>query len=45
MNATGTHKLKPVLIGKSAKPKCFKNVNMDALPVAKKCVDEFGNFC
>lgn len=32
-NATGTHKLKPVLIGKSAKPRCFKNVNMDALTV------------
>ena len=27
-NATGTHKLKPVLIGKSAKPRCFKHVNM-----------------
>ena len=35
-NATGTHKLKPVLIGKSAKPRCFKNVNMDALPVTYK---------
>jgi len=35
-NATGTHKLKPVLIGKSAKPRCFKNVNMDALPVIYK---------
>ena len=35
-NATGTHKLKPVLIGKSVKPKCFKNVNMDALPVIYK---------
>ena len=35
-NATGTHKLKPILIGKSAKPRCFKNVNMDALPVTYK---------
>ena len=35
-NATGTHKLKPVLIGKSAKPRCFKHVNMDALPVIYK---------
>ena len=35
-NTTGTHKLKPVLIGKSAKPRCFKNVNMDALPVTYK---------
>ena len=35
-NATGTHKLKPVLIGKSTKPRCFKNVNMDALPVIYK---------
>ena len=35
-NATGTHKLKPVPIGKSARPRCFKNVNMDALPVINK---------
>ena len=35
-NATGTHKLKLVLIGKSAKPRCFKHVNMDALPVIYK---------
>ena len=35
-NATGTHKLKPVLIGKSTKPRCFKNVNMDPLPVIYK---------
>ena len=34
-NATGTHKLKPV-IGKSVKPRCFKHVNMDALPVIYK---------
>ena len=30
------HKLKPVMIGKFAKPRCFKNVNMDALPVIYK---------
>ena len=35
-NATGTHKLKPVMIGKFAKPPCFKNVNMNALPVIYK---------
>ena len=35
-NASGTHKLKPVLTGKSAKPRCFKHVNMDALPVIYK---------
>ena len=35
-NATGTHKLKPVVIGKSAKPRCFKHVNMDALPAIYK---------
>ena len=35
-NATGTHKLKPILIGKSAKLRCFKHVNMDALPVIYK---------
>lgn len=32
-NATGKHKLKPVLIGKYKKPRCFKNVDMKALPV------------
>lgn len=26
VNSTGTHKLKPLIIGKSAKPRCFKNV-------------------
>ena len=26
--AIGTHKLKPVVIGKFAKPQCFKNINM-----------------
>ena len=35
-NATGTHKLKPVMIGKFAKPRCFKNVNINALPVIYK---------
>lgn len=35
-NATGTHKLKPVMIGKFAKPCCFKNVNMNVLPVIYK---------
>ena len=33
VNATGQHKLKPVLIGKYKKPRCFKNVNMSVLPV------------
>lgn len=47
-NATGTHQLKPILLGKSAKPRCFKHVNMDAPrkacrdpQVPKKCLDEF----
>ena len=35
-NTTGTYKLKPVMIGKFVKPRCFKNVNMDALPVIYK---------
>lgn len=26
-NSTGTHKLKPLVIGKSKRPRCFKNVN------------------
>ena len=32
-NATGAHKLKPVMIGKYKEPRAFKNVNMEALPV------------
>ncbi|XP_070550400.1 jerky protein homolog-like [Ptychodera flava] len=32
-NASGTHKLPPVIIGKSRNPRCFKHVNMDNLPV------------
>ena len=33
-NATGSHKLPLAVIGKYANPRCFKNVNKDALPVA-----------
>ena len=33
VNATGQHKLQLVLIGKYKKPRCFKNINMSALPV------------
>ena len=32
-NATGTHKLPLVMIGKSVNPRCFKHVNKRALPV------------
>ena len=32
-NSTGTHRLPILLIGKSQKPRCFKHVNMDSLPV------------
>ncbi|KAG8201261.1 hypothetical protein JTE90_016748 [Oedothorax gibbosus] len=32
-NATGTHKLPVMLIGKSAKPRAFKNINIKSLPV------------
>lgn len=32
-NASGTSRLPLLLIGKSKKPRCFKNVNMNALPV------------
>ena len=32
-NAIGNHKLKPMVIGKYQRPRCFKNVNMDALTV------------
>ncbi|CAF2002117.1 unnamed protein product [Rotaria magnacalcarata] len=32
-NWAGTVKLKPVVIGKAAKPRCFKNLDMTKLPV------------
>lgn len=32
-NADGSEKLKPLVIGKFAKPRCMKNVRMDQLPV------------
>ena len=34
-NATGTHKLPLMFVGKAANPRCFKNINKSALPV--KC--------
>ena len=33
VNAKGQLKLKPVLIGKYNKPRCFKNINMSMLPL------------
>lgn len=30
-NADGSHKLDPLIIGKSAKPRCFTNVNLNSL--------------
>ena len=33
VNATGQHKLKPLLIGKYQKPRCFKNTNIELFPV------------
>ena len=32
-NATGTHKLPLMFIGKAANPRCFENMNKKALPV------------
>jgi len=32
-NADGSHKLDPLVIGKSAKPRCFKNINLANLPM------------
>src|SRR4051794_29244793 len=32
-NATGSHKLRSLVIGKSLNPRCFKNLNKLALPV------------
>lgn len=37
-NATGTHKLQAIFIGKSAKPRCFEHVYMDAFPVICKSI-------
>ena len=33
VNETGNHKLKPLCIGRSQKPRCFHHVNMKAQPV------------
>jgi DDE superfamily endonuclease len=35
-NATGTHKLKPLVIGSSAKPRCLNHINLSRLPVTYK---------
>lgn len=32
-NADGSHKLNPLIIGKYAKPRCFKNINIHNLPI------------
>nr|XP_006813725.1 PREDICTED: tigger transposable element-derived protein 5-like [Saccoglossus kowalevskii] len=32
-NKTGSHKLKPLVIGKSLRPRCFHHVNTDNLPI------------
>ena len=32
-NMTGTDKIKPIVVGKAAKPRCFHRINVDALPV------------
>lgn len=34
VNKSGSHKLKPLCIGKSRSPRCFKHVNMKSLPVS-----------
>ncbi|CAG8580841.1 5108_t:CDS:2 [Diversispora eburnea] len=31
-NSTGTHKLKPLVIGHTKNPRCFKNINVSNLP-------------
>ncbi|MGH0156192.1 UNVERIFIED_CONTAM: hypothetical protein FKN15_030857 [Acipenser sinensis] len=35
-NASGSHRLPALLLGTAAKPRCFKNVNLAALPVVYK---------
>jgi hypothetical protein len=32
-NADGSHKLNPLVIGKYAKPRCFKNIKIQNLPI------------
>ena len=34
VNKTSTHKLKPLCIGKYAKPRCFHHVNLETMPLA-----------
>ena len=33
VNADGSHKLPPLVIGKYANPRCFKNINIGNLPI------------
>lgn len=33
INADGLHKLNPLVIGKFAKPQCFKNIKIGNLPI------------
>ena len=35
-NMSGTDKIKPLVVGKSAKPRCFNRVDVGALPVIYK---------
>ncbi|XP_039275806.1 tigger transposable element-derived protein 6-like [Nilaparvata lugens] len=39
-NASGTHKLKPLIIGKSKKPRCFKHVTSLPTNVQEEATDE-----
>ena len=32
-NADGSHKLKPLIIGKFEKPRCFKNIKIQSIPM------------
>ena len=47
-NASGSHRLPLVFINKSAKPRCFKNMDMSTLPVhyySQKFVPSVRRFC
>ncbi|KII62050.1 hypothetical protein RF11_14465 [Thelohanellus kitauei] len=46
-NMSGTDKRKPLIIGKSARTRCFgaKNVGFSSgVPIKQKCMDDFRNF-
>ena len=44
VNKTGNHKLKPLCVGRSQKPRCFHHVNMKAQPVVYTATKNASNW-